>query len=974
MDAKIEEFYRKPLKNFNEESLIFQSLDWTDSNEILYDLESDTDTETDIRRYIIKVFGVSKNGNSVCLLIENFTPFFYIKVPDTWSSITVKSFLDKISNNKFKQEDSWYDVGTFIDRKQCRLFKKKDFYGFTNGEKFTFLRLVFLNSLAMNRTINAITSHNNGKVKILGYKNSFQLYETKIDPILRFIHLRGLQPTGWLKVDDFVFISNNKESTCQIECRADWKDISGIEDLESAPILQASFDIEVMNEDCSFNPEIKENVIFQIATSFKYFGKENFLVKHIICLKNCSKIESNDGVPVIVECYNTEKEVLLAWKKLLIRMDPDILYQYNGDWFDGHYLYIRSKILGISSSFLNLGKLKEVKAYIKESSFQSSAYGNNKYRRLVIPGRINFDIMIYVKREYKETSWKLDDIAKKFLGSQKNPVTAKQMFEYFRSGNPDLIKIVAEYCIKDTLLPQQLADKLNILQNQISMSNITFVPIKYLIERGQMIKVYSQILKETSKRDFLIPTINKSDDNEEESFEGATVLDPEKGAYFVPITTLDFASLYPSIIRAHNLCFSTIVLDPKYSDIPGVEYYTMEWTDKKTGKYHNYRYAQSIDGLLPILLKELALSRKKYKKLMVENQGTYMEEIYNKCQLAVKVSMNSVYGFLAAPMLCCKPIAATVTAVGREMIMKTKDYVEKNYEGCIAVYGDTDSCFIKLKTKTTEEYVKNLNLNKDPELIEKLKKKCIEESIHTGKEIANKITKELFKNPIQLEYEKVFCPLLLLSKKRYVGRLYTEDSDNYKLKNSGLVLTRRDNFRLLKIIYNDILNTLVSENVSGIEKAKQMIYDVCEKLDNGGISLDDLVMTKTLKGMVVKETDPTKKEIFKVEGYKAQNSPHLVLAKKIAARDPGNTPVSNDRVPYVFIHPRYIPESKNGKKKIAQYLKVEDPEYVKKHELDLDTEYYIKFMSSSVCELLSIFMDNPEDIFKEYILKSKSKN
>lgn len=45
----------------------------------------------------------------------------------------------------------------------------------------------------------------------------------------------------------------------------------------------------------------------------------------------------------------------------------------------------------------------------------------------------------------------------------------------------------------------------------------------------------------------------------DEQYEGATVIEPMKGYYDVPIATLDFSSLYPSIMMAHNLCYTTLL-------------------------------------------------------------------------------------------------------------------------------------------------------------------------------------------------------------------------------------------------------------------------------------------------------------------------------------------------------------------------------------------------------------------------------
>ena len=82
--------------------------------------------------------------------------------------------------------------------------------------------------------------------------------------------------------------------------------------------------------------------------------------------------------------------------------------------------------------------------------------------------------------------------------------------------------------------------------------------MSFLITRGQQIKVFSMILRKCRKEKLLVPTLTKRG-NVDGGYEGATVLDPIKAYYQDPIATLDFASLYPSIMQAYNLCYSTLV-------------------------------------------------------------------------------------------------------------------------------------------------------------------------------------------------------------------------------------------------------------------------------------------------------------------------------------------------------------------------------------------------------------------------------
>jgi DNA polymerase elongation subunit (family B) len=219
------------------------------------------------------------------------------------------------------------------------------------------------------------------------------------------------------------------------------------------------------------------------------------------------------------------------------------------------------------------------------------------------------------------------------------------------------------------------------IQNLVEMAKACWVPLAFLSERGQQIKVFSQMAYKARLLGFLIPTFRRQGPADDAKYEGATVLDAQAGAYYGPITALDFASLYPSIMVAHNLCYSTLVMDPRYDNIPGVVYET----------FGPHKFAQGVISLLPTILTDLKAYRKKAKKLMSAAEGTPMEAVYNGQQLAYKISMNSIYGFTGASkgMLPCVPIASTVTMRGRQMIDETKNYVETHFPGAKVRYGDS---------------------------------------------------------------------------------------------------------------------------------------------------------------------------------------------------------------------------------------------------------------------------------------------
>jgi DNA polymerase elongation subunit (family B) len=327
------------------------------------------------------------------------------------------------------------------------------------------------------------------------------------------------------------------------------------------------------------------------------------------------------------------------------------------------------------------GRRTDVPSELVVKNLSSSALGNNELKMVPMVGRYVFDLFQDIKREHKLESYSLNNVSKYFLKDQKLDMPVKEIFARFAEGNPQKLGEVADYCLKDTELPHAIMAKVCQIQNLVEMAKACWVPLAFLSERGQQIKVFSQMAYKARQLGFLIPTFRRQGPADDAKYEGATVLDAQTGAYYGPITALDFASLYPSIMVAHNLCYSTLVMDPKYDNLPGVEYET----------FGPHKFAQNVVSLLPTILTDLKAYRKKAKKLMAAAEGTPMEAVYNGQQLAYKISMNSIYGFTGASkgMLPCVPIASTVTMRGRQMIEETKNYVEANFPGAKVRYGDS---------------------------------------------------------------------------------------------------------------------------------------------------------------------------------------------------------------------------------------------------------------------------------------------
>ena len=718
----------------------------------------------------ISIFGKTENGKSVCVT-TTFDPYFFVKLPKGTTQQDVKRLYDDI-NRLRKDHVTGYSLTT-----------QKDVWGFQNNEEFHFMHLNF-KSLEHRRKVNSIFMYNREFQK-------YHVYESNIDPVLRLMHRTGIQSTGWLDSGDSCVRCHLSKTDIDLWCN-EWSTLKPVERDDMAPFVVASFDIECNSSTGKFpDPNVPDDACFQIAISLCKFGSDEPYDKTCLCFK---KTDQNiEGSNII--SFDTEREMLLAFKKYVNEKDIDIITGWNIFGFDLEYIYKRAAMVGCGVEFYQLGKLNDTECHLVLKQLSSSALGDNYLKLLPMAGRFIFDLFHEVKKGYKLDSYSLNNVSKLYLGDQKIDMTPKEMFARFLEGDPVKLRDVAEYCIKDTLLPHKLMKKLCTLLNLVEMAKATWVPVSFLVERGQQIKVFSQLTKKARELGYMVPTI-KYGSLPEEQYEGATVLEAQKGAYYTPITALDFEALYPSIMMAHNLCYSTYVMDERrYGNIPGITYETFDIGDK------TYKFAQDVPSLLPAILAELKQFRKKAKRDMAAATGS-MKEVYNGKQLAYKVSMNSVYGFTGAGkgILPCVPIASTTTCRGRGMIEETKTYVEANFPGAKVRYGDTDSVMVEFDVG-------------DRKGVE-----AIEYSWEIGERAAEECS-ALFKKPNNLELEKVYWPYFLYSKKRYAAKLWTKGKDGNMNMDyvdvKGLQLVRRDNTPHMREVCKELLDVILTSGDTG---------------------------------------------------------------------------------------------------------------------------------------------------------------
>ena len=1034
LDALSRDQYTEVTRETEEEQEVL--LTWDDDSDPDVSLGKPNTNKTQCMM-TIHLFGMTADGESLRCDVEGFRPFLYVKVPPT---LDINQFRELLGREA--------PASMSVER-----VKRKELYGFTADEEFTFFKLSVANMKDFRAVKNLLLNDHQEPIFTISKKSApLPVYESGLDPLLRFFHVRDVAPCGWVSVDASNDGFDDETGIRVISCS--WEDVSP--ELKppkpAAPFKTLFWDLECYSRSGDF-PVAKPDrgggdPIIQIGCVLK--DSDGQIQKTIFVLDTC------DDIPgATVKHFSTEKEMLLSWFEWLIETNPDVWVGYNIFGFDERYLWQRAEVLKLTMDE-SLQKMSRLfghggRVSLQEKRLASSAMGDNFLHTLSLQGRLQIDLFHVVKRGYQLPSYKLDEVTKYFMSGKlkavahnedgswqiktsgtgnarigraivlldetgdeltdklpitdvgdgfikvipsgadaeldtdlavkwvivKDDVSPADIFRLHRGSSADRATIAA-YCIQDCDLTMDLYNKLETFNNAMCMANVCSVPVTMIFTRGQGVKIESLIFKFCNTANMTIitqtsPPFNYvapegSDQEAQDSYEGAIVLDPTPGFYTKsPIGVCDFASLYPSTIESENISYDSLLWSKDYG-LDGNEQKTVSYGDiakyQKAGEAMGCRwidisfdiwkpdpqdfrknpkklkmgtrvcrYAQypgTRKAVLPRIVQGLLAARAAKRAEIKKESDPFRKALLDAEQLAYKLTANSLYGQLGSGVFKVRlqNLAASVTAYGRKQIMFAKAAIEKFYGpeakdprcSAFVVYGDTDSLFVEINPRnpTTGERLEG--------------QEAIQATIDITTEAGEFITKAL-KKPHDFEFDKAFYPFIIFSKKRYVGNMYEENATDYVQKSMGIATKRRDYAAIVKTIYGGAIKILLTNKDVAAAAAfvKKWVNDM---MDNK-VSLNQLMLTKSLRSEYKSATPPA----------------HKILADRITARDPGNAPASGDRLSFIYFKP---PPGFKG----TQGDRIETPAFMKANGLKPDPEYYIEHqLENPVGQLFSILVD-----------------
>lgn len=526
---------------------------------------------------------------------------------------------------------------------------------------------------------------------------------------------------------------------------------------------------------------------------------------------------------------------------------------------------------------------------------------------------------------------------------------------------------------------------------------------------------------------------DEEEDEVDDSYIGAKVLEAIKGFYTKhAVWTLDFSSLYPSIMLAFNLCpttqitilqalelnlqaiarflkgrvragrkfYSAVRLERVLRSLTPPETYSPETRLQMSHAVMN-RFKLELDyhitpaghyfvkphirvGMVQAALRIILAARKKAQAEMNEfNEASFDYMVRAVRQLALKLVANSTYGVFGQKLSpeYTRAVAESVTAYGRQMIeegvknmVETKFCKQNGYSfDASVIYGDTDSVMIKIPidafcscgmTERTgqalHEHAEHCHI--DPKVrsdlinelvpvleahaarLEKTPGKEAQaknvrdqiQSCHTGTGMAAGLlfgrvmaahATALFKDmpPINMEFEKVYFPYLLISKKRYAGLKYIIPNENEpwairtpaKPDVKGLETMRRDTIIYTAQAQAKVIKTLMEKR--SIQAGLEAVYECIDSVHQGKVNIHDFILSKQLNEWP--------------KDAKSQQT-HAHLAARLKARGKGSIPKIGDRIPYVI--------RASADKHAKQYTLGEDPLEALNENIPINTAYYLE--------------------------------
>jgi len=624
-----------------------------------------------------------------------------------------------------------------------------------------------------------------------------------------------------------------------------------------------------------------------------------------------------------IAVFKEEADLLASFISSLNTYDPDMLVTFQvRDTLDR--IKKRSEALGVggisgsNGLLFGVGRLvgRHAKAAIvKKVTMYSAAWVKSQARMastsnqetfaMTIDGVLVIDILRQVLTGSTLSSFSLVDCVQTLLGQTLEVIRPNHIMSHLVNNNNRKEKEggtlrLARYSNQRCRMIHALLDQLATIPEGFEMARATGLTINQVFYNAQMIRTLSLLLREAGRRGFILSGRQDALALSESPFLIHPVEHNTVGLYKDPVAVLDFASLYPSLYRAYNLCYTTLLHPDDVGRFSKEDIFVSPQTGAAFVK------SRIRSGVLPDILAALMNARAATREQFKHTTDTAMRAVLDGRQRALKITANALYGFTGAGAspLQCAPLANSCLALGAQSCRHAKQVLEAaaqdgslglNGRQAKVVYAQTDSLFVVIP------------LAKSPG-----------EAIKVGK-VASAVVSQAFPDPIELKFQNIMQPFLLLQVNRYAGRVFsTIEADEIQggggeLVVKGLKSMWRQAAPIVRTTLHGALVRIIMYN--DVQSALEFCTKEIKRLLLGEVDLFELIMTGGLWRISGEQIDKAAAaaaasgsggggNINNTGASEEVKGPHASLAVRLAQRDPGCSFVLGQRLQYILVSGR----------------------------------------------------------------------
>ena len=509
----------------------------------------------------------------------------------------------------------------------------------------------------------------------------------------------------------------------------------------------------------------------------------------------------------------SEKELLRAISDEITFYDPDVIISYEAEKAGIGYLIKRAKCIGFD--------------FIARSSRQNSFIVQQTYRykklSSLLPGRIILSVWRLIKMQTNFYSYSLQNLLYSCLEIR---------FAYISDQNltklcDESVNEVYDYIWDVLYYSKKLIEHYGFLERNAALAQIYGIDYESVFTRGSQFRVEAMLKKQLEGTEYLLLSAMKDQVNKQTKLECVPlVLEPPKEFWSDPVIVLDFQSLYPSIMIAYNLCYSTCL-----GKIKSQTYKKFGVTYMKRDVFNDVDLIitpnnvgfvkQTIrQGFIPLMMHELLQTRVMIKNTMktLDKNSSRYQKLFTE-QFGIKMLCNTTYGYAGAGdtgRMPCNDLADSIVAIARKTLEDAIDVVNSNNVwNAKVIYGDTDSIMVLLKGRT------------------------LEQAFVIGREIAQTIT-SMNPKPIELLLENVYFPMITLAKKHYAGMKYEKPDSTPYYNAKGIETVRTDFCALSSNILEEVLISLFNDR--DITNIHSLLVRKWKKILSNKFPLKDFIL------------------------------------------------------------------------------------------------------------------------------------